>query len=136
MNANSDLSVVNGGFTSREEARTFADRLVAACITSHGLVQEMITDALIETQRAIEAKYRNSLAIPEGWRLIAVREPRFDEYFVSDDCLRVEYQDGGVSFRGRNPTRLIVERVTQPDPQVTNPDGEIDDGAKTTPESE
>lgn len=112
MKTSSDLSVVDGGFASREEARAFANRLVSNCtITSKTLIQDVIADALMEVQRAVEAKYCNSIAIPDGWSLVAVREPQFDEYFVSDDGVQVGYQDGCVSFRNRNPIRLIVTKT-------------------------
>jgi hypothetical protein len=55
--------------------------------------------------------------IPDGWRVVANREPRKLEYFLSCDG-RVGLQDGYVSFAGRNPERLIVERIaTQTTPE-------------------
>jgi hypothetical protein len=41
--------------------------------------------------------------------LIGFREPGRCEYFLTEEG-RVGFQDGGVSFAGRDPLRMIVER--------------------------
>ena len=73
---------------------------------------ERIATAL-ETAKNVprpEPRYAlDCVPVPKGWRRIGFREPVFGEYFMSDTG-GVGYQDGGVSFAGRDPIHIIVER--------------------------
>lgn len=51
--------------------------------------------------------------VPPGWRVIATREPRPFDFFLTDDG-RIGLQDGYVSFEGRKSIYRIVERIEEP----------------------
>ena len=45
--------------------------------------------------------------IPKYWEQYDFREPKFNEYFLTETG-EVGYQDGGVSFEGREAEHIIV----------------------------
>jgi len=50
----------------------------------------------------------NCIPIPSGWKYVAFREPKFNEYFLNHHG--IGYQDGHVHFRGRLAEHIIVEK--------------------------
>ena len=65
-------------------------------------------------REAMELRYPLAdVPIPDGWRKVAFREPGIGEYFMSTSG-RVGLQDGYVSFAGRDPVRIIVEKIPVP----------------------
>ena len=49
----------------------------------------------------------SQVPIPEGWEQCGFREPKFDEYFLTETG-GIGYQDGSVSFKGREAEHIIV----------------------------
>ena len=62
-------------------------------------------------------------AAPLGWKIIDVRTPRFDEYFVTDTG-KIGYQDGHVSFAGRNSIHPIILKDSELDEEKEARDGD------------
>lgn len=81
-------------------------------------IQAQVFSAEAELAAALDGKQElkepvyplDSVPVPEGWRRVDFREPKFDEYFLSESG-RIGYQDGGVNFRGRQAEHIIVEKV-------------------------
>jgi hypothetical protein len=67
-------------------------------------------DAALTPYRERTEYLLDQVPIPEGWQRVAFREPAFNEYFMSENGA-IGYQDGGVSFRGRQSEHIIVERA-------------------------
>lgn len=49
----------------------------------------------------------NRVPIPKDWKQYGFREPKFNEYFLTETG-GIGYQDGGVSFEGREAEHIIV----------------------------
>ena len=56
----------------------------------------------------------DQVPIPEGWEQCGFREPKFDEYFLTEtgdigyQAGDIGYQDGAVSFKGREANHIII----------------------------
>lgn len=52
----------------------------------------------------------NKVPIPKDWEQYGFREPSFNEYFLIETG-EIGYQDGGVSFAGREAEHIIVRLI-------------------------